>query len=80
VDDQEKVPLELPDQPLSQPPQPDNLPAGGAIDGRIERANEKGTGKPDALERAAGYARPQGVKVKLDVWKFGHADSNSIGV
>ena len=67
MDDQEQIAFELPDEPLAETAQRDDLLAVGLIDWRIEGANEERTGEADALEPLTGDARSQRMQVELDV-------------
>lgn len=70
VDDEKQIVLELPHQPLAEPPESKHLPAVGVIDWRIEGADQEGAGETNALEPLAGDARAERMQVELDVWQF----------
>jgi hypothetical protein len=72
VDDEKQIAFKLPHQPLAKPAQSDNLSAVRQIDRRLKRADQKGTGDPDAFEALIQNARPERVKVEFDVRKFRH--------
>src|SRR4029453_4799559 len=68
----EEIAFEAPDDALAQAAEIENRAADGRLDRRLDRANQKRTGNPHALDRLPDQSRAQRVEVELEVREFWH--------